>query len=106
VSTALVASWAGTHGRGPFYGLPVAEAVLALQLFLSVMAVPLLCLGALIQERWRTEAELADRLAFEQLLSRMSGAFVLAPGRAWTTRRRSGSASSPSTCRSIARGCS
>jgi len=81
VSTALVASWAGTHGRGPFYGLPAGDAVLALQLFLSVMAVPLLCLGALIQERWRTEAELADRLAFEQLLSRMSGAFVLAPGR-------------------------
>ena len=81
VSTAVVASWAGTHGRGPFYGLPAADAVLALQLLLSVMAVPLLCLGALIQERWRTEAELADRLAFEQLLSRMSGAFVLAPGR-------------------------
>ena len=54
VSTALVASWAGTHGRGPFNGLPAADAVLALQLFLSVMAVPLLCLGALIQERWRT----------------------------------------------------
>ena len=29
VSTALVASWAGTHGRGPFYGLPAADAVLA-----------------------------------------------------------------------------
>ncbi|HET6319844.1 MAG TPA: MASE1 domain-containing protein, partial [Chloroflexota bacterium] len=81
LSTALVASWAGTHGRGPFYGFPPADAVLALQLYLSVMAIPLLCLGALIQERWRTEAELADRLAFEQLLSRMSGAFVLAPGR-------------------------
>ncbi len=81
VATTVVANFAGLEGRGLFQGLPPAIGVMALQLFLSIMAVPLLCLAALIEERWRTEAQLADRLAFEQLLSRVSAAFVLAPGR-------------------------
>ena len=81
VATALVADWAGVHGHGPFAYLSAGEAVLALQLFLSVIAVPVLCLGALIEERWHTEAELADRLGFEQLLSRLSAAFVLTSSR-------------------------
>jgi signal transduction histidine kinase len=81
VEIALLGNWGSLNSRGPFQGLALAERVLALQLGLSVIAVPILCLAALIEERWRTEAELAERLAFEQVLSRMSAALVLASGR-------------------------
>ncbi len=80
LATALVGNWAGTHRSGPFEEMDVVEGVLALQFLLGVIGVPLLCLAAVIQERWATEAHLADRLEFEQLLSRMSGAFVLTQG--------------------------
>ena len=81
VEIALVANWGGLNSRGPLQSLPPSERVLALQLGLSVVAVPILCLAALIEERWRTEAELGERRAFEQVLSRMSAALVLASGR-------------------------
>ena len=81
VEIALVANWGSLNSRGPLQSLPPSDRVLALQLGLSVVAVPILCLAALIEERWRTEAELGERLAFEQVLSRMSAALVLASGR-------------------------
>ncbi len=81
VEIALVANWGSLNSRGPLQSLPPTDRVLALQLGLSVVAVPILCLAALIEERWRTEAELGERLAFEQVLSRMSAALVLASGR-------------------------
>jgi len=81
VEIALFANWGSLNSRGPLQSLPPPDRVLALQLGLSVVAVPILCLAALIEERWRTEAELGERLAFEQVLSRMSAALVLASGR-------------------------
>jgi signal transduction histidine kinase len=81
VEIAVFANWGSLNSRGPFQGLAPPERVLALQLGLSVIAVPILCLAALIEERWRTEGELGERLAFEQVLSRMSAALVLASGR-------------------------
>jgi two-component system sensor kinase FixL len=76
LTTTLVAIWAATHSRGPFHELPVAEYVPSLQIFLSVVAIPLMCLAALIEERRRVESALAERLRFEEFLSRLSAAFV------------------------------
>jgi signal transduction histidine kinase/integral membrane sensor domain MASE1 len=79
LTTALLAIWAGTHGRGPFVRLPVQESVFALQIFLIIIAIPLLCLAALIEERRRVQQALSERLRFEELLARLSGAFVHLP---------------------------
>jgi signal transduction histidine kinase/integral membrane sensor domain MASE1 len=79
LATTLVAVFAATHDRGPFAGLPLAESVVALQIFMIIVAIPLLCLAALIDERHRTQGALAERLRFEELLSRLSRAFVHLP---------------------------
>src|SRR6266849_5322791 len=79
LTTALVAIWADTQGRGPFRGLPPAESALGLQIFLTVLAIPLLCLAALIAERRRVQEALEERLRFEELLARLSAAFVHMP---------------------------
>jgi signal transduction histidine kinase/integral membrane sensor domain MASE1 len=79
LTTALIAIWAGTQGRGPFTRLPAAESVFALQIFLTVVAIPLMCLAALIEERRRGEEALGERLRFEQFLARLSAAFVHLP---------------------------
>jgi signal transduction histidine kinase/integral membrane sensor domain MASE1 len=77
--TTLVAIWAGTQGRGPFTALPPAQSALGLQIFLTVIGIPLLCLAALIAERRRVQEALEDRLQFEKLLARLSAAFVHLP---------------------------
>ncbi len=79
LTTTLVALWAGTQGRGPFTALPAAESALGLQIFLTVLGIPLLCLAALITERRRVEEALEERLRFEKLLARLSAAFVHLP---------------------------
>jgi two-component system, LuxR family, sensor kinase FixL len=76
LTIAVVASWVATDGGGAFTGLLAAESVFALQIWLAVVAIPMLCLTALIEERRRVERALAERLRFEELLSRLSGAFV------------------------------
>jgi signal transduction histidine kinase/integral membrane sensor domain MASE1 len=80
LTTTLLAIWAATHGRGPFTGLALAESIYALQMFLTIVAIPLMCLAALIDERRRTQEALQERLLFEEMLSRLSGAFVHLPG--------------------------
>src|SRR4051812_40668844 len=57
--TTLVAIWGATHARGPFTALP--DYVPSLQIFLSVIAVPLMCLAALVEERRRVGDALAER---------------------------------------------
>jgi signal transduction histidine kinase len=57
LATAFLAMWAASHGRGPFAGLPSAESALILQIFLTVITVPLMCLAALIEERQRADLE-------------------------------------------------
>jgi signal transduction histidine kinase len=74
----LMAS-AAVHGAGPFQVLPAGAATSATQLLLIVAAVTLLSLATLFEERHRTLRALGDRLAFEELLSRLSGGFVRVP---------------------------
>jgi len=76
VMTMLVGLWAGSRAHGPFALLPPAESVLAFQIFLSILGIPLLCLAAVIEERRRVQHALAERLRFEELLSKLSGSFV------------------------------
>jgi len=47
--------------------------VLALQLYLTVSVVPLMCLAGLIEERRRAQRALADRLQFEELVAGLEG---------------------------------
>ena len=74
--TTLVAIWTVTHGAT---APPTREEILVLQLFLCVIFIPLMCLAALIEERRAAEGALGERLRFEELLSRLSGAFVHLP---------------------------
>ena len=73
---AAILIWMGTTGRGPFSTLPAADGVLAIQTFLILQALPLMCLAAIVEERRAAEADLRDRLKFERLLSHLSGEFV------------------------------
>jgi C4-dicarboxylate-specific signal transduction histidine kinase/integral membrane sensor domain MASE1 len=87
--TTVVAIDAEIRGLRPFPLLPPRESVLALQIFLSGVAIPLLCLSGAIQERHRASAGLRDRLRFEALISALSSTFVHVPnddlGRAFDT---------------------
>jgi signal transduction histidine kinase/integral membrane sensor domain MASE1 len=71
-----VGLWGAQHGKGPFAALPVDERVLVLQLSVTMVAIPLLCLAAVESERHRAKIALNDNLRFEELLSELSSAFV------------------------------
>jgi two-component system sensor kinase FixL len=79
---ALFAIEAAVHKRGPFTQLPMAESVSAIQVSLTIVALTLMCLAALIEERRAAQHILAERLRSEELLSRLSSAFVHLPGHA------------------------
>jgi len=76
---ATVMIWMGMNGRGPFSTLPPADGVRAVQTFLIVEALPLMCLSAIVQERTKAAADLRRRLKFERLLSHLSTEFVRRP---------------------------
>jgi signal transduction histidine kinase len=79
VVSTLMIIWGATHGLGGFASPPTRESVLVLQISLAVSTIPILALAGLIQERWRDRQALADRLRFEEMLARLSGAFVHLP---------------------------
>jgi signal transduction histidine kinase/integral membrane sensor domain MASE1 len=79
LGTSLLAIRAATVGWSPFSPLSPEESVVALQVFVTLVGFPLFYLGALIEERRTTTAVLAERLEFEELLSRLSAAFVHLP---------------------------
>jgi two-component system, LuxR family, sensor kinase FixL len=62
LSTSLIAICASAYGRGPFAGLPAAASVQALQILLTVLAVPILCLAAVIVERRQATRALGEQL--------------------------------------------
>ncbi|HJS74112.1 MAG TPA: ATP-binding protein [Vicinamibacteria bacterium] len=78
-ATVALASWSATHGLHPLSQLPPLEGTLAMQIFLIVVGIPLTFLAALADERRAVERALRERLAFEQMLSDMSSAFVNRP---------------------------
>jgi signal transduction histidine kinase/integral membrane sensor domain MASE1 len=78
-ATVVFAVWSAVHGHGPFAALSPGATVPALTLSLIVVAFTLLSLAALVDERRQTQQALATRLRFEELLSRLSGAFVQVP---------------------------
>jgi PAS domain S-box-containing protein len=52
----VLAVRAAMHGRGPFVGLSAADNVLSLELLMIVIALPLMLLAVLLDERRRSEA--------------------------------------------------
>jgi signal transduction histidine kinase/integral membrane sensor domain MASE1 len=75
----VLAIWGAARGQWPFDLLAPADSVVSLQIFLIGVAIPLLCLAALIEERQRDQEALKARLRFEEMLSRLSRAFVHLP---------------------------
>ena len=75
----LVASYAATTGHRPFEHLLPGESLIALQLYLSVLAIPMLCLTALLEEKRAAARAVAAQLSYEELLARLSASFVRLP---------------------------
>ena len=75
----LLAVVLSTQGSRPATTLPRAHGLIPFQILLFVVAVPLVCLGAVFNERRRSNAALTDRLRFEELLVRLSSTFVHLP---------------------------
>lgn len=79
LTTTLTSAWALVHGQGPFAATDPGTTVVALTLSLIVVATTLLFLSTLVDERRHSQQALSERLRFEELLSRFSGAFVQLP---------------------------
>jgi len=79
LTTALLAIGSALSGRSPLTDLPAEQRVMALQVFLIVVGVPLLFVSALMRERAQIADTLRQQLRFEELLSQLSGAFVHLP---------------------------
>jgi PAS domain S-box-containing protein len=72
LTVALLAIWGATRGEGPFVASTAAEKALSMQLFMIVMAIPLMALAAVTQERARAEDE--ARRSEERLTLALSAA--------------------------------
>jgi two-component system, LuxR family, sensor kinase FixL len=56
----FLAIWSGSHGHGPFSGGTAEQNALSIQIFLIVLAIPMLFLAAVIEERASGETELRE----------------------------------------------
>ena len=56
----FLAIWSASHDHGPFAGGTPEENALSIQIFLIVLAIPMLFLAAVIEERARGETELRE----------------------------------------------
>ena len=56
----FLAIWSASHGHGPFSGETAEQSALSIEIFLIGMAIPLLFLAALIEERVAGENELRE----------------------------------------------
>ncbi len=79
LTVTLVAVWAGTYRKGPFADLPQSQAVVALQVYLSVLAIPIYGLASLIEERRRAQRAVGEQLQFQKALAQLTAAFVHLP---------------------------
>jgi signal transduction histidine kinase/integral membrane sensor domain MASE1 len=73
---ALITSYSAIRGDRPFSILDPADSLVALQMYLILMAIPLFAISALFEERRQAASELARRLKFERALGRIAVAFV------------------------------
>ena len=79
LATAFLATGIAVSRAAASGPIVAEERVRALQVFLIVVGMPLLCLGALVEERARTAATLRERLRFEGLVAQISASFVHVP---------------------------
>ncbi len=56
----FLAIWSAAHGHGPFSGGPTEQDALSIQIFLIVLAIPLLFLATVIEERVTGATELGE----------------------------------------------
>jgi two-component system, LuxR family, sensor kinase FixL len=56
----FLAIWSGSHGHGPFSGATAEQNALSIQIFLIVLAIPILFLAAVIEERATGETRLRE----------------------------------------------
>jgi PAS domain S-box-containing protein len=56
----FLAIWSGSHGHGPFSGGTAEQNALSIQIFQIALAIPLLFLGAVIEERTKGAAQLRE----------------------------------------------
>ena len=56
----FLAIWSASHGHGPFSGETAEQSALSIQIFLIGLAIPLLFLAAVIEERVTGETELGE----------------------------------------------
>src|SRR5437016_2402419 len=56
----FLAIWSASHGHGPFSGETPEQSALSIEIFLIVLAIPLLFLAALIEERVTGATELSE----------------------------------------------
>ena len=63
LSISIISAWNATHGRNPFIYAPTSEGVLALQIFLCTIALPMMLLAALLAERKTAEEILRESRA-------------------------------------------
>jgi signal transduction histidine kinase len=67
---ATICLWDASHARGPF-----VNQVRSLQIFLAIVIIPLLCLGAVLEER---RAVITDLKRAKEMLSNFSGKLIIA----------------------------
>jgi two-component system, LuxR family, sensor kinase FixL len=79
LTTTVFSIWIAAHVQDAFTAAPRDETVVALQLSLVSIAIPLIGLAVTLQERRRAQLALRQRLRFEEMLSRLSRRFVRLP---------------------------
>src|SRR6266480_84935 len=97
----FLAIWSASHGHGPFSGETAEQSTLSIEIFLIGLAIPLLFLAALIEERVTGENELRE----SEERMRLAAAAVnlgiwewhLATNEIWATNARRSVLGSPST---------
>jgi two-component system sensor histidine kinase UhpB len=60
LAMSVISTWNATHGRNPFVFAPMAESILALQIFLCTIALPMMLLAALLADRKSVEQSLRE----------------------------------------------
>ena len=76
LGSAIVASYETAAGLRPFATLTPVDSLIAVQMILAVVAIPLMLLAGLLGDRRQATAKLAARLRFEELLSSIAGSFL------------------------------